>query len=66
MFEDTKDRKKLIASQGIGPSLEGMGLNGYEKSDRGDGSPRLPDIKRDMNLKGFRVGSGMNSSDVIF
>jgi len=34
--------------------------NGYEKSDRGDGSPRLPDIKGGMNMgvKGFRVGSG--------
>jgi hypothetical protein len=46
-----------------------MGSNGFEKSDRGDGSPRLPDIKRDMNMVkgGFRVGSGnLNSSDVIF
>jgi len=45
-------------------NLEGM-ANGYEKSDRGDGSPRLPDIKG--GVKGFRVPSGnLNNSDVIF
>ena len=45
--------------------------NGYEKSDRGDNSPRLkmPDIGGGNNkLKGgYRVGSGgLNQSDVIF
>lgn len=49
-------------------TLEGMGQNGYEKSDRGDGSPRLPEIKSGMNMvKGFRAPSGnLNNSDVIF
>ena len=66
IFEDTKDRKKLLTGEVEGlninskPSLEGMGLNGYEKSENGS--------QRDMRVvKGaFRGSNNLDSSDVIF